>query len=75
MTEEKLKQANANRNEYERYKNIRSNYSCRMKLKFEWSESCLEHHEEYPCPEWLHDLIFKAIKERQDELEKEFEKL
>ena len=75
MTEEKLKQANANRNEYERYKNIRSNYSYRMKLKFEWSESCLEHHEEYPCPEWLHDLIFKAIKERQDELEKEFEKL
>lgn len=75
MTEEKLKQANTNRHEYQWCKDVRGNYSHRMKLRFDWSESCMEHHEEYPCPEWLDDLIFEAIKERQDELEKEFELL
>ncbi len=75
MTEEKFKQANANRNECQWCKDVLSNYGHTMRIRSYWSINCKKHHEEYRCPEWLYDLIFEAIKERQEELEKEFEKL
>lgn len=75
MTEEKLKQANANRSEFEWCKKMRDNYLHRMTFRFKWSTSCIDNSEDLRCPEWLKDMIFDEVKKRQEELEKEFVEL
>ena len=61
MTQEKLNECNNNRAEYKWCEDVRRHY--------------IENYDNLRCPEWLKDIIFEAVKQRQEELEEEYKKL
>ena len=75
MTQEKLNECNNNRAEYEWCEDVRRHYLNRMSLRFDTTKNCIENYDYLRCPEWLKDMIFEAVKQRQEELEEEFKKL
>ena len=72
MTQELLDRCNVNRDEYQWCKRVREHYLDRLKLRFDTTRDCIENHTDMWCPEWLNEMIFDAVKKRQEELEKEF---
>ena len=75
MTEEKLKNANALQSEIEWCKDIRSHYSDRLILRFRTVRDCIESYTNFNCPEFLKDKIYDWVRDYENTLKEEFDKL